>query len=61
MSPDSASEDKDEHDVRPLDVEEARSLRTASEHAPEKIQMLWRRLLIDYPSFQTPSQSTFRI
>mgnify|MGYP001210334301 CR=1 FL=1 len=61
LSPDGAPEDKYEHDVRPLDVEEACSLRAASEHAPEKRQMLGFRLLIDYPPFQTPSQSTFRI
>ena len=34
VSPDGAAEHEDEHDVRPLDVEEARRLGAASEHSP---------------------------
>ena len=40
VSPDGAPEHEDEHDVRPLDVEEARRLGAASEHSPEEKEML---------------------
>ena len=36
LSPDGAPEDKYEHDVRPLDVEEAGSLGAAAKHSPDK-------------------------
>ena len=60
MSPDGAPEHEDEHNVRPLDVEEARGLWAASENSPEEREMLNVFLIIDYPRFQTLSQSTFR-
>ena len=36
VSPDCPAEHEDEHDVRPLDVEEAGSLGAAAKHSPDK-------------------------
>ena len=47
LSPDSAAEDEYEHNVRPLDVQEARSLGAATEHASVTVHRYVLRILIE--------------
>ena len=47
LSPDSAAEDEYEHNVRPLDVQEPRSLGAATEHASVTVHRYVLRILIE--------------